>query len=551
VRRQILPKTQFSSASSRRRLQAFSPDKISSQDGSFENIIPHQMRNGDPDKNPVEPQLVKFYLHLTGGPESTARSVFMYVCPPPDECDETTAKSTPLRHATESASASSFDHAALVLILIWLVIPKAHSASLPDNFPSSPISLADAVNFALVQSPSILRAQKDLQATQGVVIQTRAVALPAVNIGSSYSAAQRTDVDIIEVPGFVLGAAQNWSSQIRVQQSFYEGGRLLSSLRVARLSKEQSLLNYQTAVSDTVLSVQIGYFDVLLNMQQILVQEASVELLTRELADTTRRYDAGTVPRFNVLRAQVELANARPRLITARNNLRVSKNNLANLIGFNVPRESLEDIPLILSSKLDADPFQMDLPHAISLALEKRTELGALEKAQALRREDIVNAKAGFKPILQAYAGYDIHNSILSTDLTDYKNGWIGGAQLTWNIFDGLRTKGKVLEATANYNKAGVELDEATRRITLEVRTAHSNFIEAQEVLESQKQVVEEAEEALRLARARNEAGSGTQLDVLSAQTALTDARSTQVQALHDYDVARSRLQRAVGTTVQ
>jgi len=477
----------------------------------------------------------------------------MYVCHPPDEREQTITKSSSLIGEAESPATFSFDRVAMVLILIWLMVPKAHCSSLPDNFPSSPVSLADAVNFALVQSPSILRAQKDLQATQGVVIQTRAVALPAVNIGSSYSASQRSDVDIIEAPsfGFVLGTPQNWSSQIKVQQSFYEGGRLLSSLRVARLSKEQSLLNYQTTVSDTVLSIQLGYFDVLLNMQQILVQEASVELLTRELADTTRRYDAGTVPRFNVLRAQVELANARPKLITARNNLRVSKNNLANLIGFNVPRESLEDIPLILSSKLDAEPFQMELPHAISLALEKRTELGSLEKAQALRREDIVNAKAGFKPVLQAYAGYDIHNSILSTDLTDYKNGWIGGAQLSWNIFDGLRTKGKVLEATANYNKAGIELDDATRRITLEVRTAHSNFIEAKEVLESQKQVVEEAEEALRLARARNEAGTGTQLDVLSAQTALTDARSTQVQALHDYDVARARLQRAVGTIVQ
>ena len=530
---------------------SFPLHKISSQAGSFENIILHQMQNGDPNKNPVEPKLVKLYMDLTGGAESTARSVFMYVCPPPEDRDEPLAKPTLRTGTAELPSTSSWDRLAMVVILIWLFLPQVHGASLTNNFPSTPISLADSVNYALVQSPSILRAQKDLLATQGVVIQTRAVALPSVNIGSSYSAAQRSDVDIVEAPGFVLGTPQNWSSQIKVQQSFYEGGRLLSSLRVARLSKQQSLLNYQTAVSDTVLSVQIAYFDVLLNIQQIFVQEASVELLTRELADTTRRYDAGTVPRFNVLRAQVELANARPRLITARNNLRVSKNNLANFIGFTVPHESREDIPLTLSSKLDADPFEMELPRAISLALEKRTELGSLEKAQALRREDVVNAKAGFKPMLQAYAGYDIHNSILSTDLTDYKNGWIGGAQLSWNIFDGLRTKGKVLEATANYDKAGVELDEATRRITLEVRTAHSNFIEAKEVLESQKQVVEEAEEALRLASARSEAGTGTQLDVLSAQTALTDARSTQVQALHDYDVARSRLQRAVGTIVQ
>jgi outer membrane protein TolC len=65
--------------------------------------------------------------------------------------------------------------------------------------------------------------------------------------------------------------------------------------------------------------------------------------------------------------------------------------------------------------------------------------------------------------------------------------------------------------------------------------------------MESQKKVVEQGEEALRLASARNEAGSGTQLDVLSAQTALTEARTTQIQSLHDYALARARLERAVG----
>jgi outer membrane protein TolC len=139
---------------------------------------------------------------------------------------------------------------------------------------------------------------------------------------------------------------------------------------------------------------------------------------------------------------------------------------------------------------------------------------------------------------------------MLSSDLARLDRGWIAGAQLSWNLFDGLRTQGRIKEATANHERAEVDLDDRTRTIELEVRTAYSNFIEAREVLESQKKVMEQAEEALRLARARSEAGTGTQLDVLSAQTALTDARTTQVQALHDYETARARLQRAVGLNV-
>jgi outer membrane protein TolC len=438
----------------------------------------------------------------------------------------------------------------LVLALMWVSALEAQpppSSSATNAVIPQPLSLADAVNLALRRNPNILRAQKDLEAAQGVVIQTRAIAIPKVGLAGNYSAAQPSDVDTITSPGLTFGNDQNWATQVKLVQSLYEGGRILSALRVARLTKERSMLDYQTAVADTVVQVEVTYYDVLLALQQITVQEASVELLTRELADTTRRYDAGTVPRFNVLRAEVELANARPKLIRARNSYRITKNTLVNQLGFSIPKEALEDIPLTLAGKLAAEPYKIELPQAIALALERRTELSALRKTQALRKEDIVNAKAPYKPSLQAYGGYDVHNSLLSHDLTDEKNGWIAGVLLTWSLYDGNRTKGKVMEATALYERAGVELDDTGRRIELEVRTAYSNFIEADEVLKSQEKVVEQAEEALRLARARSEAGTGTQLDVLSAQTALTEARSTQIQALRDYSVARARLERAIG----
>ena len=433
--------------------------------------------------------------------------------------------------------------------------------STTNKFVPQPLSLADGVNLALQHNPNILRAQKDLEVAQGVSIQTRAIAVPKVNLGGSFSAAQPSDVDTannppviinntVISPGFYFGPPQNWATQLKLVQSFYEGGRIMSALRASRLLKERSMLDYQTAVANTVVGAQVAYYDVLLAVQQITVQEASVELLTRELADTTRRYNAGTVPRFNVLRAEVELANARPKLIRARNTYRISKNNLINQLGFNVPKEALEDIPLTLSGKLAAEPYKIDLPQAVALALERRTELEALRKTQALRKEDIVNAKAPYKPTLQGFAGYDAHNSILSPDLTDEKYGWIAGVQLNWNLFDGWRTKGRVVEARALYERAGVELDDAGRRIELEVRTAYSNFIEADEVLKSQEKVLEEAEEALRLSRARSEAGTGTQLDVLSAQTALTEARTTQILALHGFSVARARLERAIGINI-
>jgi len=299
-----------------------------------------------------------------------------------------------------------------------------------------------------------------------------------------------------------------------------------------------------------LLATRVAYYDVLMAAQQIVVNEASVELLRKELEDQQRRSEAGTVPRFNVLRAEVAVANARPPLIRARNQYRISKNLLSNLLGYNLPREIWDDIPLQLTDQLDAAPYQIDMPAAIQQALERRTELGALRKAEALSKEGIVNASAGYKPSVQVFGGYGDRNSQFTSDLTVQRYGWLAGAQATWDIFDGMLTRGKVMQARALHEKSKTELDDTARRIELEVRTAYSTFVEAREVLESQQKVQEEADEALRLARARADAGTGTQLDVLDAETSLTQARTTQVQALHDYSVARARLERAIGQDI-
>src|SRR5260221_1912546 len=261
-----------------------------------------------------EQRLVNLYMQLAGTAEPAARNVFMMVC-------ETNGQ-----HADEQGSALAqvmpngdplknenpvrqynFSPARL-LTFITLCASWRSSAAATSSLPppqqtqpfGGPLSLADAINLALHQSPTILRAQKDLQASQGIAVQTRAIALPTLALGGSYGRVQRTDVDVIDAPGFTFGTPQNWSTQVKLIQSFYQGGRMLSGLRAARLTKEQSLLTYQTALADTVLSVQLAYYDALLAAQQITVQEASVALLTNELTDTTRRFDAGTVPRFNV-----------------------------------------------------------------------------------------------------------------------------------------------------------------------------------------------------------------------------------------------------------
>ena len=414
---------------------------------------------------------------------------------------------------------------------------------------SQPLSLVGAMNIALQQNAAILEAKSDLESSYGLVVVTRAVALPQLTATGQYKDTQRSDIESIPAPDVPLPPDQNWNAGLKLEQAIYQGGKTIAAFKAANATKQQALAQYQTALQDALLSVRVAYYDVLLASQQITVHEASVNLLQKEFEDQQHRYDAGTVPKFNVLQAEVAVANERPNLIQARNSYRNSKNNLSNLLGYNLPRDIWENIPFDLTDPLAATPYDVNLPDAIQQALNSRSELVALRKTVELEKLGIINATAGYKPTVSVFAGYSWNNAQFTEPVSlDHDiRGWNAGAEMNWDIFDGLLTHGKVIQAKAAYEKSKTTLDDQSRQIELAVRTAYSDFIEAKEVLASQETVQAEAEEALREAKARADAGTGTQLDVLNAETQLTQARTTQIQALHDYETARARLERAIG----
>jgi outer membrane protein TolC len=433
---------------------------------------------------------------------------------------------------------------------LWLALAAAQGnlagQNADTNLPSwltRPLSLKDSLNVALAQNATILKAKNDLEASHGVVVQTRAVALPLVQAVGKY---QDAEISLVTGAPFPV-PHQDWNAGIQISQAIYEGGKLRAAIQAATATAQQAIAQYDTVIADTLLTVRLAYYDVLLAAQQIVVHEASVNLLQKELEDQQHRFDAGTVPKFNVLRADVAVANERPNLIHARNQYRIAKNNLANLLGYNLPREVWENLPLDLTDNFDTAPWNVVLPDAIQQALTRRTELLALRKQIELAQLNIVSAKSGYKPTVQVFAGYSWANNAYSPELGNELNGWNAGAQLSWNLFDGLLTRGKVVQANAQSDHAKTDLIDQSRQIELAVRTAYSDFIEARETLDSQAKVQEEADEALREAHARADAGTGTQLDVLDAQTSLTQARTTLIQAQHDFVAARARLERAIG----
>ena len=435
----------------------------------------------------------------------------------------------------------------LVALAALTVSVSAATTTNSLGWLTQPLSLTEALNLALKQNATISKAKNDLEASHGLVVQTRAIALPQLTASGQV---EKIDPGYIEsVSGFSQQQTRSWNSGIRLVQNVYMGGRMVAAIKAADVTKVQALANYRTAVANALLNVRLAYYDVLLAEQLVTVREASVKLLAKELDDQQKRFDAGTVPHFNVLRAEVAVANEKPALIAARNTLRLAKNTLVNALGYNLPREIWDDIPLNLSDKLTTEPYAVNVSEAIQQALAQRTELTSLRQNIKLQKLNIVDAKSGYKPVIGLFAGYNWHSAQLldPIEMDHAIQGWNAGAQLSWNIFDGAATFGKVTQAKAKNSKAQTELDDQSRLIELGVRSAYSDFVQARETLESQSKVVELADEALREAKARADAGTGTQLDVLNAETELTKSRTTQVQAQHDYTAARAKLERAIG----
>src|SRR5881394_4402728 len=151
----------------------------------------------------------------------------------------------------------------LVLASLLFNLAAAQVWAADTNVGSSrllrPLSLAEALDLALQQNSAIHKSAADLEATYGVVTQTRAIALPRVTVSGSYSANQETVTDRFKTAGTNASFAdafdfanQRWSTDIRIVQSIYEGGRISSALHSARLTREQALANHQTVISDTL-----------------------------------------------------------------------------------------------------------------------------------------------------------------------------------------------------------------------------------------------------------------------------------------------------------
>ncbi|MBV9127420.1 MAG: TolC family protein [Verrucomicrobia bacterium] len=451
------------------------------------------------------------------------------------------------------------------------------------------LTLDRAISIAVQRNPDILRQLQEIQRYKGLYLEARADALPhlvftgtftetdrrLLTAGSSASLASGgastlgngTLIDSTGQPlttstGQVFNLAQlfsggsgisipdkNYQIQLQATQFVFTSGRVTHQIRGAQFGEGAQYFALRETVDTTVLNVRTGFYQVLLNEALIKIQEQSVRLLEGQLKDQQNRFAAGTVPRFNVLQAEVALANQQPQLITARNNFALSKLQLARLIGIDSPPDNGRIADFNCVGTLAYAPRDFNVEESVRAAILNRSLLKQRRLETLASNENIKVALAGFGPTVQANAGIEQRNQTRSNDIGDSVGGWFFGATATWNIFDGLATYGRYKEQRALRNEALVAYDDAVRLVTTNVQNAILNVRQSKELIASQQLNVSEAEEAVRLAQARLSAGAGTQLDVLNAQTQLLQAQTTELQARFSYVSNIATYEQATGTS--
>lgn len=435
----------------------------------------------------------------------------------------------------------SFQPAA-ALVTLFLTVTSLFGAPASQPPPPEPdvIDLNTAIGYALENNFAIRQARERIREQEGVIVEITARALPNVSAGGNYQLNEK-EISTVQPPSH-----HGWSLDITARQTIYAGGAVRSAIRSSELLREAALLDLKAVINAALLQVRTNYYQVLLARERITVQEENLRLLDQQLKTTTDRFDAGTVSGFERLRAEVAVANARTPLISARNDYRLAIEALRQSLGLTTRRtESLDQAPEVVGA-LEFTPTTFDLQSATASARANRPDLQRLSRLVEANEQAVRIARSGYLPSVDVVGGWDSRRGP-DNSLQAAREGLFVGVQSQWNVFDGRATAGRVAQARSIVEQTRLTLVEFELAAEIEVRRAFSSWQEATELVEASGRVVEQAEEAVRLANARYSAGTGTQLDVLQAQVELTTARTNQVQAYYNYNVAIASLRQAMG----
>lgn len=429
------------------------------------------------------------------------------------------------------------------------VAPAATASAAPaaSPAPQMKLTLADALQIAQTNNLSYQAAALDVQAAAARVVQAGAGRVPSLSADYSYVHTQNAAFFIFQSPGpggklvskkLFFSATDLNNVNATLSYAIFSGGAVQAAVgqAAAGLSSAESSLDAEHA--NVTRDVTNAYFGLIEARQSAAIADQTVSVAQQNLGIANDGYKAGTLAKADVLREQVVLSNAQVRDIQANATAALENATLANLL--NVDLNSV----IQPTESLGAATPSFTLEGVTADAQSRRPELGAARAAVELADESVKAARAGSLPNI----GLEISDASSKPNFENVPQPQLSETlAVTWKLFDGGLTHGKVAEAKADVAKAKIDLKQLSNSVDLEARQAYFNYAAAQAEVGAAKSAQDSADESLRVSQLRFRSGVGTSLELSDALLADEQAQTQYVSAQADLRIALTALQRAAG----
>jgi outer membrane protein TolC len=422
-------------------------------------------------------------------------------------------------------------------LFAWAEILHAQDA--PDS-----LTISRAVEQALAQNPTIRAAREEVSAAKARISAARAGLLP--NVSAEVQHTRVTNIPSFEIPSLGPGipprevtaaAADNTIGLLAARQSLYTGGRTRAQVSRAEALYDLALARLGTAEAEIAFQTREAYYAFLLSRSLVASAEKDLAAAGEQLSSAQAKLDAGTAPRFDVLRAETQVSEAEQRLAEAKSRVEIAAVALNRLIG-----TPLGESHTLVEAPLSPAPEE-SLASLIETAGRQRAELLAARAQSAAAEAGIRLARSARLPQVGLSANYQV----VAEETPAQTTGWTFIASIGLEVFDGGRIRANIKESQTLRNEARFNLEDAERAVEQEVRREYLNLQTARGTLETAKARLAQAQEAYDVATVRYESGVGTAVELADALAALAAARTNQDQATFNYNTAYAGLQRALG----
>jgi len=418
----------------------------------------------------------------------------------------------------------------------------------------APLSIKAAVALALNRNPQILVALAEQEELKGTIKEVRSEAFPQVTF-QGYGLRMR-DPSILNSSSFdnvppdfrealVPVASNIFDIGFHVTQPIYNAGKVRTALKLA----EESLAE-KGAASETVR--QQLTFKVLQAFKNLMLMEANRDIVretqqqsVKHLEQAKVRFSSGVATEIDVLRSEVNVANMEPDLIRAENRVRLARAIINDLIMADL------EAPTKIEGSLEYKPWDPGSLEEIQVrTLDLRPELQAARRQvqQAKLTVSLANAQNKLTVDMEAHYGYAVRE-LQNLVQSDYKR-WNLTVNFKLPLYDSGRKAGLMIQAQARLRAAEQRLAQLENECRLEVKQAYDDMQSSAKAIAAAQLSVQQAEKVLTLMQANYQYGAATTLDVTDSQTALAEARNSQIGSTYQYEMAKARLRLASGSPI-